>query len=149
MKLFLILIMIGLFVLIGIVIYNYFLYRNRLYKDLIYICVYLKNNISFSKNEINVLLNDCCNHIGKISNYSIKNLNSNITFLKKDDICNIREFLDSLGKGDVDYEIKNLEYFESKFKLLESETNEKLQKNGLMYLKLIIGFGLIIGIILI
>lgn len=150
MKIFLIIILLGLFVLVGSVVYLYYLYRHRLFKDLVFISKYLKNNISFNKEELNIILTNAFASINQSSNFLIKNHNNIVSkILYKSDQKLICEFFDSLGKGDVGFEINNLNYYENMFVDLELKTKELLSKNGMMYFKLIIGIGLIICIILI
>lgn len=147
MRLFLIFLLVLLFSLLGVIVYAFYLYRYKLYSDLIYICKNLKNKISFTKIEINNILEDCFDDISKTSKLFITKRNSVSMFLKKDNLI-VDEFFSSLGKGDVDFEMKNISYYENIFSNISKEAQEKVKSSGLMYLKLFIGFGLIIGILL-
>lgn len=150
MKLFLIIILLALFVLVGIVIYLYYLYRDKLYSDLIYIDKYLKNNISFNKDNINILLSNSFDSISPTSKFLIKNHNNIFSkILSKNDNGIITDFFESLGKGDINYEINNLSYYEDIFMSHQKITHEEIKSKGLLYLKLIIGIGLIVCIIII
>lgn len=150
MKLYLLVILFACFVLVAIFVYFYFSIRYRLYKDLVFMCKYFKNNISFNKNDVKTIMDSC---MEKISLTSRNILNSNTDklnkYIKSDDRKNIVDFIHSLGKGDVDFEINNLSYYESIFESCEIESKQNLEKNGIMYFKLIIAVGLIVCILLI
>lgn len=149
-KLFLIIVLFCLFITAGAVVYLYYLYRYKLYKDLVYISKYLNNNISFNKNEIDLILTNAFVNISQSSKFLLRNYNNTFTrFLCKNDGVCIAEFFQSLGRGDVAFEINNLKYYEKMFMELEDKSKELFNKNGLMYFKLIIGIGLIVCIILI
>jgi len=146
MKFFLVLILFGCFVLTSICVYLYYLYRYKLFSDLVYISKYLKNNISFNKDDINTILSKSFENINQSSKFIIKNYKR---FLSKSDKKIVSDFFQSLGRGDVAFEINNLTYFENNFMDLENKTKENLSKNGVMYFKLIIGVGLIVCVLLI
>lgn len=150
MKLFLLIILFALFVLMAIFVYLFYLYKSRLFGDLDYICKYLKNNISFNKNNLNILLTDSFKEISNTSRYILQNISSPISkiFLKSKSAL-INDFYKSLGKGDVPFEINNLEYYIKIFDDLKVTTKEEIKTKGLLYFKLIIGFGLIMCILLI
>lgn len=149
MKIYLIILLFACFLLISILVYLYFLIRYKLYKDLVYICKYLKNNISFNKDDISTLLELSYEHISPTSK-TMLNAESFKFFkvLKREDKININNFFNSLGKGDVDFEINNITYYENNFVEFERTTKEDLTKRGLMYFKLIIGIGLIVCILI-
>lgn len=69
--------------------------------------------------------------------------------INKKDILLINEFVNGLGIGDVDYEVNNISYYENIFDENRRLSKEKLNTDGKMYLKLIIGVGLAICIMLI
>jgi len=150
MKIILLIILMLLFILFGIIVYLYYLYRYRLFKDLVYISKYLKNNITFNKDNIGNILTNSFQNINSTSKFIIKNNHGILSkILGKSDNSLLSDFFASLGKGDVEYEINNINYFENIFVDLEGKAKDNLSKNGIMYLKLIIGIGLIICIILI
>lgn len=149
MKFFLLLLLFALIVLVGIVVYFYFLFRHKLFFDMVYICKYLKNNITFNKNEINSLLTQSFESINKSSRYVIKNKDFFSRTIKGKEFKMINEYFSSLGKGDVGFEVNNLNYYEKTFEELELKTNKETKEKGLLYFKLIIGFGLIICVLLI
>ena len=149
MKLFLIFLLFASFVLVAIFVYMYYLVRQKLFFDLVYICRSLKNNISFNKNQINDLLTNIFKQINKTSRYIIKkNKLSFSNYFLKNDKKKVIDFFKSIGHGDVNFEINNLNYYENIFVEIENKSKDKLQKKGLMYFKLIIGIGIIICILL-
>ena len=148
MKLFLILIVFACFVFAGIYVYFRYYYRFVLYKDLIFVCKNLKNNISFNKNQINSILSLALKNVSKKSKNLIITGKDSLMLYSKDDIKNVNDFTSSLGKGDVDYEIHNITYFENNFMDLREVAKEKLDKNGIVYLKLFIFVGLAFFIML-
>lgn len=132
-------------IVIGVVIYFKYLFRIQVFEDMVYITKYFKNNISFSKDDFDTLLNNCFSDLHK----STKNiLNKNNSILNNSDNSLINNYFLSLGHGDVCYEIKNLEYYESLFleRLAFHKENKKL---GSLYFKLLIGLGVLVVIILI
>lgn len=148
MKLFLLILVFACFVFVGIYIYFRYYYRFVLYKDLIFLCKNLKNNITFNKNQINSILNLALRNVSKMSKNLIVTGKDNFMLFSKDDIKNVNDFSSSLGKGDVDFEINNITYFENNFLELKDVAKEKLDKNGIVYLKLCIFVGLAFFIML-
>ena len=150
MKFFLLIILFCLFVVIAIAVYLYYLYRLKIFHDLVYICKYLKNNISFNKNNINILLTNSFENISQSSRYLLKN---NTSALNKAILKNERsilfDFFKSLGKGDVSFEINNINYYQSNFETLETKSKEEMKSKAMTYFKLIIALGLIVCILLI
>lgn len=150
MKLFMLILLFGIFVLIAIFVYLYYLYKSKLFGDIDYICKYLKNNISFNKNNLNSLLTNCFQEINPTSRYILKNTTSQFSkIMLKGNGDLINDFYKSLGKGDVNFEINNLDYYIKIFEELKSKTKEEIKSKGLIYFKLIIGGGLILCILLI
>ena len=92
---------------------------------------------------------DAYKGVNKWSRALLENRNSNLIIYKKDDVSNARKFLSSLGKGDVNYEISNINYYENIFEELRKSSKELLEKDGVMYIKLMIGIGLAVCILLI
>lgn len=140
-----------LFILIflfAIVVYFYYKERLVIYADLKYICGLLSRNIKFNKNSIDDILNLALPKVSLVTKYILKNNKHINRFLGKENSEIVTKFFESLGQGDVGYELSNIEYFGSEFESLECDAKEDLQKKGLVYFKLIIGFGLIACIIL-
>lgn len=150
MKFFLLIILFAFFIFFAICVYMYFSYRYKVFFDTKYICKYLKNNISFNKSNLNDLLTKCFSEISSSSKYIFKNLSSPFSnlILKKDKKV-VYEFFKSLGKGDVGYEINNLNYYTNIFDELKIKAEIDQKNKAMMYFKLIIGLGLIVCIILI
>ena len=139
------------FVLLAVLIYLKYHYKFVVYKDLVYLCKMLKNNISFNKNTIDVLLKNAEKNISNFTkNLICQNNNYKKSYvLTKEELLDIEGFVKSLGLGDVKYEINNLTYYENEFNDKKVNSKELLNKDGKMYLKLIIGVGIAIFIILI
>ena len=135
--------------MISVRVYLYYSYRYKLYKDLIYICEYIKNDISFTKNDLKIIFTKCFRKISISTKYLLKNYqNNDLRLIKKIDQENIDKFFSSLGSGDIDYENKSLEYFIDYFKTFEKESYDDYRKKGLMFVKLSILLGLTICILL-
>ncbi len=149
MKIYLIIILFCFFVLCAAIVYLFYLIRYRLYKDLCFICGKLCVNINFNKKTIDEILNGLYIKLSFLTKCFILDNEIYSKVLSKDRVKFIKDFFNSLGCGDVDFELSNISYYEKEFISLTSEAKEDLQKKGSMYLKLIIGFGLIICIILI
>ncbi len=151
MKLFLLIMLFACFVVLASVVYIFYILRKNLFKDLVYICKYLKNNISFNKNNINTLLTNCFKDISKQSRYLIENNSKQVSILVagRNNKNLLSDFFKSIGKGDVDYELNNLTYYETNFDNNLKISTEELKTKGQMYFKLIIGLGLIVCILLI
>ncbi|MGN0960862.1 MAG: stage III sporulation protein AB [Christensenellales bacterium] len=150
MKFYLLILVFALFVGIGIFIYFRYYFRYILYKDLSYVCKHLKNNISFKKENVNILLQDAYSHISRQSRDLFSNFKNNNTIIyKKEDVENAKKFIESLGKGDVKFEINNINFYENNFEELRKSSYELLNKNGVMYIKLMVGIGLAVCIMLI
>lgn len=150
MKIFLIVFIFLIFLSIGVWIYCKYYYRHQLFKDLCYVCSHLKNNITFRKDKISIILNESYSNISSNSKKLFLNISKSSNFIfKNEDIELVRKFMNSLGKGDVDYEINNLNYYENNFNELRVNYHELLKKNGTMYIKLMIGIGLAVCVILI
>lgn len=149
MKFYLIVSIFLFFLILAIVVYYRYYLRYKLYGDLLYICKYLKNNISFKKDNLDILMQNTYLNISNVTRRLIKNECNNILLYKKNDIETVRNFLQSLGKGDVDYEINNINFYITEFEEMKNVTRENLHKNGAVYLKVILGLGLCVCIMLI
>lgn len=150
MTLFVLIIFFAIIVIIAIFVYLFYLYKSKLFSDLDYICEYLKNNIAFNKNNLNSLLTSCFEKISPTSKYILKNNTNHLSKLMlKGNSGLINDFYKSLGKGDVSFEISNLNYYAKIFVDLKEKSKEEIKTKGLLYFKLIIGVGLILCILLI
>jgi len=95
------------FVLIAVAVYFFYYIRYLIFKDLYYISGYIKNNIVFNKNSISDILSTCKDNVSLYTRLYISK--KNIKYFKmmnNNDKKNIDMFFDSLGKGNVDYEIR-------------------------------------------
>ncbi len=150
MNLFLLILLFSLFILCAIGVYFFYICKSRLFDDIYYLCKYLKNNISFNKRNINELLTLGFQDINKTSANILKNLSSPMSkLILRKDIRLINDFFRSLGKGDVSFEINNLDYYLGIFESIKNTSKEEIKTKGLLYFKLIIGLGLIVCVLLI
>ena len=78
----------------------------------------------------------------------LKNGQTNSMFLKPKENGEINEFLLSIGKRDVDGEIKNLVYWENVFQIKQTQVRQFYEKYGTLILKLAIIVGAMLAIIL-
>lgn len=149
MKILLIFLIMIVFVVFALFIYLYYFIKVKLYKDLIFVCEYLKNNIAFNKETLDKLFSNCLNDLSYTTKFILHNYqNTDIKFIKKSDKENIDKFISSLGVGDVDYENKNLEYFKNFFVSVESIASDEFKKKGLVYFKLIILLGIALCVLI-
>ena len=151
MKLIFLIVLLVLFVVLAILVYLKYYYKHIVYKDMVYLCKMLKNNISFNKNTIDELLSTAEKRVSSLTKNILydKLSNRKSYILTKEELLVFEGFIKSLGRGDVSYEINNINYYEGEFIDKKLSTKELLDKDGKMYLKLIIGVGLAIFIILI
>lgn len=150
MKLFLIVCLFIFAVCIAIIVYKIFRIRYLLFKDLSYIISQIKNNVTFNKNSIDTILSNVSRDINKSSLDILKGKSSFWSMLVTNkERHSIRQMFESLGRGDVNFEMNNLEYHKNIFDIYERSAKESFEKKAMMYFKLIIGFGLIFCIILI
>lgn len=148
MKMFLILLLFLFFLVLGFFIYCYYSERVRFTSDLIHICGILSRDISFKKNTINSILEDSYKSMSFCTKCVIKNLDFAKKILPNEKGEFVINFFESLGKGDVAYEVEKLDYYKKEFNDMYEFSKDELQKKGVLYFKLIIGVGLIICIIL-
>lgn len=145
MRIFFLIVIFLFFVLFGVYIYKKYIYRIQIFEDMVYLTKYFKNNIAFTKDDFDVLLNSCLSNLNKITRSFLK---ENKGYLDKKDDLLINTYFNKLGFGDVCYEIKNLDYYETMFldRLTFHKDNKKI---GVLYLKLIISLGVLVFIIMI
>ena len=149
MKILLIFLIMIAFVFFALFVYLYYFIRVKLYKDLIFVCEYIKNNISFNKDTLDKLFSNCIKDLSYTTKFILHNYqNSDMKLIKKSDKENIYKFISSLGVGDVDYENKNLDYFKTFFVSLENVASDEFKKKGLVYFKLIILLGIALTVLI-
>ena len=149
MKILLLVLIFIFFLFLAVFIYYKYLIRYKLHKDCEFVCKNLKNNITFNKNNLEKLLELVSENITNITKDILTKKRVSQLFINKNDVNLINQFLNSLGKGDVEYEVNNINYYENVFSDLKKLSYSQLKTNGAMYLKLIIGVGLAMVIILI
>lgn len=148
MKLYLIILLFVCFLVCAIYIYFYYRERVRLFNDLIYLCGVLSRNISFKKTTIEKIINDNLKSMGQCFKLVLKKKEYTYKILTREKADYIIGFFDSLGRGDVGYEVDSINYYKKEFEEMGVIAKEDLQKKGVLYFKLLIGLGLIICIIL-
>ena len=149
MKILLIFLIMIAFVFFALFVYLYYFIRVKLYKDLIFVCEYIINNISFNKDTLDKLFANCIKDLSYTTKFILYNYqNSDMKLIKKADKENIDKFISSLGVGDVDYENKNLDYFKTFFVSLENVASDEFKKKGLVYFKLIILLGIALTVLI-
>ena len=149
MKVFLLIVLFGIFVVISFLIYRYYLIRFYLFFDLEFMCKYFKNNISFFKDNVTNIISSLKDKLHLSTKRIIKNLDKNIYYIKKDDKQIIIKFIYSLGNGDVDYEINNINYYENYFLNIKNESKDDVKNKGILYMKLLIILGLTLVVLFI
>lgn len=150
MKIISLIIVMTIFVIIALYVYYRYRLRYILFKDMVYISKYIRNNIAFSKNNISQIINESLTNVSKNTERVVSNKDICFPWMyHAKDIAYVSQFISSIGKGDICYEQENLLYYEKTFADLEDESRINLDKNGKMYLKLIIGVGIAICILLI
>lgn len=146
MKIFFLIIFLLIFIILGMFVYSKYLFRVQIFEDMIFITKYIKNGISFLKDDLDVLLNKCYGNLHYITKKILKE-NKFTGVLSNIDSDLIVNYFSFIGCGDVIYELNNLSYYENLFneKLIYHKENKK---NGNLYFKLIIGLGVLLIIIL-
>ena len=153
MKIFLIILIIFAFALIGFIFYLNYNSKKKLYKSLIGFCNYSLLEIRFNKSNflkiIEKYMKSCCLEAKNFLKSYIDKNSYTSKILQKEENYEIQNFILSLGKKDIDGEVSNLKNFKSLFeiKLKKAEDDEK--KKGVPSLKVFIILGLIIAIILV
>ena len=150
MKFVFIIICFCIFICIAIVVYKIFHIRFDLFKDLSYMISQIKNNVTYNKNSIDTILTSVSQEISPTTIKILKD-KSNIWsyFLTNKEKVVIRQMFVSFGRGDIGFELSNLDYYKNIISNYEIKAKQSFEKNAMMYFKLIIGFGLIFCIILV
>lgn len=151
-KLILIILILLVSVAIGLTIKNFFSTKYNIYVDFKDIIQSIKSEISFLKTDKRTLLKkQCCKnkHAQEFLNDYIKLGQAETMFLTSNENLRLNEFLDSIGKSDVDGELMSLKYYENLINKDCQVQEEKLNKYGNFSVKLAIIIGTLISIILI
>lgn len=130
--------------------------RELYYRDAAKLCSGLIDNISYKADKISSVLDkieiDSAALKKNISEYKAylggKELILSPNCLTKNETVRVKEFFSCLGRTDGETQIGELKRSESEFRQIYSEIKEKNDKQGSMYIKLGMLFGLLIGILL-
>lgn len=170
-KIIIIAILVACSYLIGEYIYKGYTNRHKQVHELIRILEIIRMDLSFgldtleeifkklgSKEEFctakffNTLYNEL-----KTNNYKTLEeiLNDNIpiltkeTYLQNNEVDELRKLIQTLGKSDIESQSRMIQLSVENLKRLTLETDEDINKKGIVYKKLSVIMGLIVGIILI
>lgn len=148
---------------LGKEISNKYVIRSKFYRHLKNMCIYFKNNISFTQSKINDLFDSYIklneqgfyNETIEFKNYCISFDKNNtkickmLSFLKNDEVKLIVSHFDQLGNSSQNIEQEKLDVFIKylDYQLIEKEKKQK-EMQGLTY-KLCLMVGLVLCIILI
>lgn len=131
--------------------------REQYYKDFVKLCSYLINNISFKSDKIASVIASA-----EIKSSALKKnlleykayidgnefvLSENC--LTKGEAASVKEFFIELGRYDGETQLGDLKRREGEFGTKYGELKAKNDKQGNMYIKLGLLFGLLVGILLI
>ncbi len=152
MKLFLIVVINIAFACVGYFIFDNYRRKKKFYSDMVDFCGYLSNEIRFNKNDIRKIFlslqgrfnSELEGYLQAFLNYSTYNqklLNS----VENDEII---AFLKSLGKFDVDGEIKNINKYQELFTKKLNNASEQERTRGSAIFKIFIILGLLVSIII-
>lgn len=135
---------------VGYVISLYFKNRMLIYADIIKMITYFKGEIYFLQTDFKTLLKR--QSYGKgvnnvLENY-LKTGQASTNVLRHNEVAELTNCLNSIGKKDVDGEINNLNYYESLFQRKFSETKAFYDKYGVLIVKLSIIAGALISVVL-
>ncbi len=142
---------VGICALIGFVIYSYIKNRVQLYDEILKLINDFKSEIYFLQTDFTTLLkrqNYGKGVMGLVDSY-LKVGQATSVLLKQTESKVVNEFFNSIGKHDVEGELKNLGYYESVFKTEYEKKNVVFNKYGSLVLKLSIIAGALLAIILI
>ena len=162
MKFVLIVLLISICVLIGGKFY--FKYKKRLlfFEALVYLCQKFDVEIAFSRQRVQNIItsldeklkNNLCgldkNFLNCISSENLiekENLFFDINFLTDDEKNTIFLFFKSLGRSDMENQLKEIKNFDSKFTAFQTQSNSDYKKYGKLSVKMSIIASLMIVVI--
>ena len=136
--------------LIGFVVSNYYKNRVTLYYELIKMITNFKSEIFFLQTNFKTLLERQTygKYVNMVLQNYLKNGQASIALLKSKETQELTMCLNSIGKSDVDGEIKNLNYYDGVFNEKYLETKNFYDKYGSLIIKLSIIAGALIAVIL-
>lgn len=149
-KLLLILVIFIMCFCVGYVINSYLKNRILIYEDLCRMCNDFRSEIYFLQTDYKTMLTrgNYAKQTSQLISCFLKNGQTNSMLLKPKENGEIKEFLLSIGKRDVDGEIKNLVYWENVFQIKQTQVRQFYEKYGTLILKLAIIVGAMLAIIL-
>ena len=131
--------------------------REEYYNDVVRLCSYLISNISFKADKIASVLASA-----EVRSVALKkNLNEYKAYIEggefamsencltKGEAAYVKEFFIRLGRYDGDTQLNELKRCECEFEAKHKDIKTKNDKQGNMYIKLGLLFGLLVGILLI
>lgn len=152
MKLFLIILIILSSSLLGFVIYLNYSSKRKTYGYLVNFCDTCLLEIKFNKNNFKKIIEknlDSYNQeMKKILSSYLDKEKYNSKLFKKNEVVSIQNFINSLGKKDLDGEVQNLNKYRELFEQNFKKSKEDEQKKGVVSFKLFIVVGMLLGIML-
>lgn len=152
MKLFFIILIVLSTSFIGLLIYLNYNSKRKTYSYLVDFCDTCLLEIKFNKNNFKKIIEKNLSsynlEMKKILNCYLDKECYTSKIFKKSDTVFIQNFIDSLGKKDIDGEIQNLNKFKELFDQNLKKSKEDEQKKGVLSFKLLIVVGLLLGIML-
>ena len=142
-------------VCLGYVYYLSFKRKVAFYRELIWFLEILQNEIGFNKNTIkNIVLKHKSSISTELKNYLVNKFcdgkgSVNLQFLSAEELIDLNSFFNGFGKCDADGEIARIKNYLLRCENYFSLAKEKLQKQGVLALKLAIAFAFIIVIVFI
>ena len=146
---FILIIVIGVYV--SIYIDRQYRCRLRVYKDMKYILSVYKEEIMFTKEGFSKVLSIAR---PKITDYTYMLIyeymeSGGIRYIfKSADFADVYTFLDEVGQGNVEYEVSRVKYYIGSIDDGISALSVDYEKNGKVYVKLILVMGVLIAMLL-
>ncbi|MBR4745714.1 MAG: stage III sporulation protein AB [Clostridia bacterium] len=151
MKISLIIVLGCSFILLGSNVKNHYRQRSNFYDCLAKFLIVLNQEITFLKSDLACIMNS--HHFSDDFDCFLKEYLSNqkvtLSFLSDEENNQLLQFLNSLGKGDVEREVNNLSYYSVQFNDKLAKVKQDESTNGNMYFKLVSLIGVVICIMLI
>lgn len=162
MKFLLLIILISVCLLVGGKFYFKYKKRFLFFEALVYLCQKFDVEIAFSRQRVQSIVssldeklkNNLCgldeNFLNCISSENLiekEKLFSNINFLTDDEQNTIFLFFKSLGRSDMENQLKEIKNFENKFSAFQTQSNNDYKKYGKLSLKLSVIASLMIIVI--
>ena len=139
-------------VMIGTIVRNYLFVRCQIFKDFKGLCKSISNEISFLKTDKFTMLRNRVFLFKQskaiIDNYLMEN-NVECVYLKSVENKTINDFLNSVGKMDIDGELNNLKYYGDLMEEYYRINEDIYNKYGTFSIKISIVIGVLIVIFLI